>query len=798
MFVPMKWLKQYVDVPMDVEEFSSRMIMTGSEVEGYEILGKGLDHVVVGRIAKLEQHPNADRLKVCTMDVGETEPLQIITGADNVFEGALVPAALVGANLPCGLKIKASKLRGLPSVGMLCSGEELCITDAVYPGAEVDGILILQEEYAPGTPIAEVLGMNDTIVEFKTLSNRPDCMSMIGVAREASATLGSPLRMPAMKQVAGTGDIHDFLQVEVRDPELCPRYMSRMVRNVKIGPSPKWMKDALTAAGMRSINNIVDITNYVMLELGQPMHAFDYRHVDGGKIVVRHAAPGEKMTLLDDKEITLTQDMLVIAGETVPTALAGIMGGGNSGIEPDTQDILFESANFNAYNVRITSRALGVRTESSARFEKRLDANLAQMAMDRAMTLVEELGCGEVVGGCIDICHADLAPKTLDVSTAAVNRLLGQQLTGETMAEILEKLMIHTRVEGDILHCDIPSWRGDLGCAADIAEEVQRIYGYDTIPSELLSGSMNQGGLTQEQKDSARIKDILAGMGFYEGMTYSFMSPQTFGKLLLPQDSPLRNAVRIMNPLGEEYSLMRTTLIPGLLQSAGNNLSQRIDTVRLFEMGRTFHPKQMPMTELPQEVNRLGMVIVDKRADFFTLKGMVEKLLEAFRVPDVHFAAGGGSYLHPGRKAMVTAGGDWLGELGELHPDTQAAYELGSRVLVAEIDVDALLAHQGPATVFHMLPRFPAVHRDVALLVDAQQPVGPMIDAMYKAAGSLLTEVSLFDVYQGQQVPPGKKSVAFALTFRCDERTLTDEDVEKLMEKVLVAMASDYAAVLRS
>jgi len=798
MLVSLKWLRSYVDMDLPLEEFCSRMIMSGMEVEDVKVLGDNLDKVVVGRIEKLVPHPNSDHLQICTMNVGEEEPVQIVTGADNVFEGAYVPAALVGANLPCGMTIKKGKLRGEASNGMLCSGEELCIDDSVYPGASVYGIMILQEAYEPGTPIAKVLGMDDVIIDFKTTANRADCLSMIGMSREVAAALHTPMTMPKIGGYSEVADetIDNYLTVEVKEPTLCPRYTSRVVRNVKIAPSPAWMQEKLTAAGVRAINNIVDITNYVMLEMGQPMHAFDYREVEGREIVVRRAEAGEKLMTLDGKDRELTDRMLIIANGNGPMGVAGIMGGENSGIHDDTQTVVFESANFNQITIRQTSRALGMRTESSSRYEKGVDATLAQQALDRAMTLIEELGAGEIVGGMIDICAADLTPRIVRAKIARINAYMGITVAPERMKEIMEDLQVPTAIEGDELVCTIPAWRGDLETYADLAEEVLRIHGYEHVPSRIMEGAM-QGYRTPLQRANNDLKDLMVAMGFNEAVTYSFMSPSVFDKLLLEADSPLRHAIRLLNPLGEDYSLVRTFLVPAMLQSIANNAARKAETVRLFEVSKIFIPQDETFQVQPDEIPTMVMGMMDEKADFFDLKGALELLADRFGLKNVTYTAEGPAYYHPGRKAIARVNGKVLAELGEIHPDVQAAYELPGRTLVAQVNLRVFFEASNTAVVYKALPRFPSVNRDLAVTVDAVQPIGPMMEEIRRAGGALLESVSLFDVYQGPQVGEGKKSVAFSLTYQAADHTLVEEEINRVHNKVVKALARVYQAEIR-
>ncbi len=798
MLVSLKWLRDYVDVDLPLEEFTSRMIMSGMEVEDVKVMGEQLDRVVVGRIDKLSPHTNSDHLQICIIDVGEGEPVQIVTGAQNVFEGAYVPAALIGANLPCGMTIKKGKLRGEVSNGMLCSGGELCIDDSVYPGASVDGIMILREAYAPGTPIAKVLGMDDVIIDFKTTANRADCLSMIGMAREVAAALHTPMRMPAVSYTQVTDDtISRYLSVKVEEPSLCPRYMNRVVRNVKIEPSPAWMQQKLNAAGVRAINNIVDITNYVMLEMGQPMHAFDYREVEGREIIVRRAQAGEKLMTLDGKERVLTERMLVIANGNGPMGVAGVMGGENSGIHDDTQAVVFESATFSPLTIRQTSRALGMRTESSSRYEKGVDPTLAQLALDRAMGLIEQLHAGEIVEGAVDICSADLTPRVIRAKVARINSCMGITVEASQMKAILEDLLVPTEIDGDELVCTVPAWRGDLETYADLAEEVLRIYGYEHIPSRLMEGAM-QGVRTPLQRANNDLKDQMVAMGFFEAVTYTFMSPSVFDRMLLEADSPLRNAIRLLNPLGEDYSLVRTFLVPAMLQSIANNTARKAaDRVRLFEVSKIFVPADDTFTQQPDEIPTLCIGMLDDTADFFDLKGVLEALIRRFGLKGVSFSAGGPTYYHPGRKALATVKGKVLAELGEIHPDVQAAYELPGRTLVAQVNLRAFFEEADPAAAYRPLPKFPSVKRDLAVTVDASQPVGPMMDQIRQAGGSLLESVGVFDVYQGRQVGEGKKSVAFSLTYQAGDHTLVEEEINRVHQRILRALERSYQAEIR-
>lgn len=794
MLAPLSWLKKYVDIDVEPQQLSDMLTMTGSEVEGFEKLGKGLEHVVAAKITKIDKHPDADRLLVCNVDVGEEKDIVIVTGATNVYEGALITLARVGANLPNGMSIKKGKLRGVVSFGMMCSGEELCIDDSVYPGAEVNGIMLIHEDVKPGTPIASILGMDDTVFDIKTYANRPDCLSIIGTARETAATFNVPLRMPETSYTEGDRLTSDIVSVEVEEPDLCTRYMAKVVYDINIEPSPKWMQKALIAAGVRPISNIVDITNYVMLELGQPMHAFDFKYIEGQKIVVRKAIKGETITTLDGTEQKLSEDMLVIADSNKPSALAGIMGGEKSGVYDDTEMVLFESATFNPVSIRTTARALGMRTESSSRFEKGLDAANACLAMDRAMHLVEKLGVGKIAQGCIDVLNADVNPRTLTVSVNKINELLGLDLPGNTMDGLLRRLQIESHVEGDNLICEIPTFRQDLKNTADISEEILRIYGFDNIPSQLPEMHIESRGRTMRQRLDMMIRSYMANHGLYEAMHYSFMSPSAYDMLHIKEDSDLRNAVKILNPLGEDYSLMRTTLMPAMIKTIANNLNHRIDDVKLFELSKTFHETN---DELPLEVNRLSIGVCSSDENFFTVKGRIESLLKPLGHKNYEFVRGTEPFLHPGRRAVMMVNDIPVGYLGELHPDVAEQAGIKKRAYVAEINIDELLEIRRNELVVTDLPKYPAVDRDLAVVVDKEQAVGQMLSLIKTTSGDLLESVEIFDIYEGEQIGENKKSVAFSLVYRAKDRTLTDEDVNAKFNKIVKVLGRNFNAELR-
>ena len=787
MKISLSWLRRYVDIDVPVETLCEKMILSGFEIESVEDLAATMNRVVVARILKLEKHPDADKLQICQMDVGEAEPIQIITGADNVFEGALVPAALHDSLLPTGTRIKNGKLRGLPSYGMLCSGEELCLKESDYPGAEVHGILILQGDLKPGTDMREVLKLNDVVIDFKITANRPDCQSVLGVAREIAVALKTEFHAPVPTYKTVGDDINKYISVTVDEPELCPRYMGRVVKNLRIGPSPDWMVQCLKSAGVRSINNVVDITNFVMLETGQPMHAFDLRDVKGSQIIVRRAQNGETITTLDDKEHTLTDKMLVIADAEAPSCLAGIMGSAGSGIKPDTDTLFFEGAKFRRDNVRRTARALGMRTESSARFEHGVDSGSIPYVMDRALQLIDELDAGDIVDGTIDKVNALSEERVLKVTARSICDLLGIEVPTETIAEILNRLQIKTVVNGDELTCTVPSFREDIEGRADLAEEVMRIYGCDHIIGKPLRGVLSCGKVLPERAKSDAIKQVLLANGMHEIATYSFISSKAADTLRLPEDDARRRAVRLLNPLGEEYSTLRTQLTTSMLTVLATNASRKIPAARMFELSKRFEPKQLPVTEQPLELPVLSLGLYGKEEDFFTLKGVVEQVFARFGVTPTYERAAE-PYLHPGRQAVARLGDTPVAVFGEVHPDVAEDFGLGERVYVAEIELSPLFAIEQPLVLYKPLPRFPAVERDLALLCDDELPVAEIEAAIRKSGGKLLESVELFDVYRGAQILAGKKSVAYSLQFRKADGTLSDADLEPVLGKIFASL----------
>ena len=783
MKISLSWLRRYVDVDVPVQELCDKMIMSGFEVESVEDLAATMSNVVVGRIVKLEKHPDADRLQICQIDVGGTEPVQIVTGADNVFEGALVPAALHDSRLPNGMHIKKGKLRGAPSNGMLCSGEELCLKEADYPGAEVHGILILQGDWAPGTDMRTVLQLDDVVIDFKITANRPDCQSVLGVAREASVALKKPFHPPVPAYAVQGGDIHDHMKIRVDAPDLCPRYYGRVVRNVRMGESPDWMKRCLKSAGMRPISNIVDITNFVMLETGQPMHAFDMRDITGHEIIVRRARAGEGITTLDGKDHTLTEDMLVIADAEKPSCLAGIMGGLNSEIKPDTKDLFLECAKFRRDSVRRTARALGMRTESSARFEKGVDIKNVEYAMERALQLIAELDCGDIVEGSIDCCAGLPEDRVLRVTAESITALLGVDIPAEEMVQILNSLCMPTALEGNTLICRVPSFRDDVEGRADLAEEIIRVYGYSHIVGTPMTGKVVRGCQLPQRRMTEKVKSLLTAQGMQEIVTYSFISAKAMDQLGLAGDDPRRQAITLLNPLGEEYSVMRTQLLSSMLTVLSTNYSRKIPAARFFEAGKLFLPHSLPLTELPNEVPALSLGLYGEGEDFFTLKGLLEVLADGFGAK-VTYSRSAEPYLHPGRQAQAAVGGEVFAQFGELHPDTAARYGLEGRVYVGEIRLAPLFAAKKEAVIYKPLPRYPAVERDLALLCDVELPVAEIEETIRSSGGKYLESIALFDVYQGPQTGAGKKSVAYSLMFRSPEGTLSDGDIEPSLQKI--------------
>ena len=787
-----EWLGEYTTIGAPDKEYCDAMTMSGSKVEGWEVTGSEISRVVVGRVISMERHTNSDHMWVCKIDVGGERELQIVTGAQNVNIGDLVPVALDGSTLPGGKEIRTGKLRGELSEGMLCSLGELGLEQRDFPYAIEDGIFILEEDCVPGDDIREVCGLNDSVVEFEITNNRPDCLSVRGLARESACTFHTPLTFAEPTVTAGHGDIHEKLSVEIKDAELCPRYTARMVKNIKIAPSPKWMRRRLRASGVRPINNIVDITNYVMLEYGQPMHAFDYACLHDGKIIVRRAEEGESLRTLDGNDHALTPGMLVIADPEGPVALAGVMGGANSEITDETTTIVFESANFLGHSIRKTAIALGMRTDASGRFEKGLDLFATVPAVDRACELVEMLGAGEVFDGTIDVLAKEPETTFIELDDKRINALLGTDIPREFMTDTLTSLGFE--LNGNTL--TVPSWRGDCTMLADIAEECARFWGYDKIEATDIRGAATQGGYSEKTLFVRKLGTACRAMGYTEVMTYSFVSPSSLDKIKVPADSPLRDNYRILNPLGEDTSVMRTTALPSMLGVLSTNLSRRNMEAKLYEMATVY--KKQPGKMLADERTMLTLGAYGGDVDFFALKGAVEALLCAARTPDVRFTADTETAaFHPGRCAAVWSGDTRLGTLGQIHPDVCAAYGLDGATYCAEIDVVLLHDLEGAEPVYTPLPRFPAITRDIAVVCDVSVPVGELTECIRKAEKNVLRGVKLFDVYTGVGIPEGKKSVAFSLTLRSDDGTLTDDHAEEAVRAVLDALRENFGAVIR-
>ena len=787
-----EWLGEYTTIGAPDKEYCDAMTMSGSKVEGWEVTGSEISRVVVGRVLSMERHTNSDHMWVCKIDVGGERELQIVTGAQNVNIGDLVPVALDGSTLPGGKEIRTGKLRGELSEGMLCSLGELGLEQRDFPYAIEDGIFILEEDCLPGDDIREVCGLNDSVVEFEITNNRPDCLSVRGLARESACTFHTPLTFAEPTVTAGHGDIHEKLSVEIKDAELCPRYTARMVKNIKIAPSPKWMRRRLRASGVRPINNIVDITNYVMLEYGQPMHAFDYACLHDGKIIVRRAEEGESLRTLDGNDHALTPGMLVIADPEGPVALAGVMGGANSEITDETTTIVFESANFLGHSIRKTAIALGMRTDASGRFEKGLDLFATVPAVDRACELVEMLGAGEVFDGTIDVLAKEPETTFIELDDKRINALLGTDIPREFMTDTLTSLGFE--LNGNTL--TVPSWRGDCTMLADIAEECARFWGYNKIEATDIRGAATQGGYSEKTLFVRKLGTACRAMGYTEVVTYSFVSPSSLDKIKVPADSPLRDNYRILNPLGEDTSVMRTTALPSMLGVLSTNLNRRNMEAKLYEMATVY--KKQPGKMLADERTVLTLGAYGGDVDFFALKGAVEALLCAARTPDVRFTADTETAaFHPGRCAAVWSGNTRLGTLGQIHPDVCAAYGLDGATYCAEIDVVLLHDLEGAEPVYTPLPRFPAITRDIAVVCDASVPVGELTECIRKAEKNVLRGVKLFDVYTGVGIPEGKKSVAFSLTLRSDDGTLTDDHAEEAVRAVLDALRENFGAVIR-
>lgn len=795
MLVPLKWLRDYVDIDIDTQEFADMMTMTGSKVEKVDFFGKETNGVEVCKILEIEQHPDADRLKVTKVEVANGEILQIVTNATNIKVGDYVPVARIGAVLPGDFKIKKGKLRGVLSEGMFCGAEELTIPSAFVEDHKKDGIYILdhQDSFELGMDVRDVLGINDALIEFEITSNRPDCRSIIGIAREAAVTLGKELKYPEIK-VNGSDEEMSF-EIDIQT-DLCKRYCGRVVKDVKVGPSPYWMQRKLIEAGMRPISNIVDITNYVMLELGQPLHAFDLDDIKYNKMTVKMAEEGEKFTTLDSVERTLTSDMLVIGNKDKTLDLAGIMGGENSEIKDTTTSIFIEGASFAKENIRATSKKLGLRTEASSRFEKGIDINLTEVAVNRACQLIEELGCGTVLNGMLDYYPQKEEVQKVTVNPVRINKLLGVNVPMDQFINILESLEFKCNlVSSEVLELEVPTFRLDITEDADILEEIARIYGYDNIPAANLEGNATAGVKTDKQKFLDNVKANSIACGLNEILTYSFVSPRGVDKINLCADDEKRNFVKIMNPLGEETSVMRTTLIPNMLDVISTNISHKVEEVSAFECGNTFTPQE----GLPVESKKYCVGMYGKEVDFFVLKGVIESVLNnvGFKGYEIEPETTNLTF-HPGRCAKIVYNNIYIGTFGELHPDVIENYNLGQRVYVAEINIDTVFENLTLTKSYNPLPKYPSTSRDIALIVKDDIFVKQIEDIIKANGEDLVESYKLFDVYKGAQIEEGHKSIAYSITYRSKDKTLTDEDVAKVHDKILSELSDKLNANLRS
>jgi phenylalanyl-tRNA synthetase beta chain len=789
----LNWIKAYVPgLECTDQEYMDAMTLSGTKVEGYKALDADLDKIVVGQIISVEKHPDADKLVICQVNIGK-ETIQIVTGAPNVVTGMKVPVVLDGGRVAGGhdgskteggIKIKKGKLRGVESNGMMCSIEELGSSRDFYPDAPENGLYVMHEDAVVGSDAIEALGLRDTVFEYEITNNRVDCYSILGVAREAAATFNKDFVMPPVKKVGNSEDVNDYVKVDVQATDLCPRYTARLVRNIKLAPSPEWMQRRLAASGIRPINNIVDITNYVMEEYGQPMHAYDYDTLAGGKIIVRRAEEGEEFVTLDGQTRKLDPSILMICDAEKSVGVAGIMGGENSKITDDVKTMLFEAACFDGTNIRLSAKKIGMRTEASGKFEKGLDPNLASEAIDRACQLIEELGAGEVVGGMIDVYPQKNVEKRIKFEPDKINKLLGIDISAEEMLGYLKKIeLVYNEETNELI---IPTFRQDLECGADIAEEVARFYGYANIPTTLPSGEATTGKLSFKMRIEGVARDIAEFCGFSQGMTYSFESPKVFDKLLLPEDSPLRKAIVISNPLGEDFSIMRTTSLNGMLTSLSTNYNRRNKNVKLYELGNIYLPKSLPLTELPDERMQFTLGFYGD-GDFFSMKGVVEEFLEkvGMRNKPEYNPDAGKTFLHPGRQADIVYDGEVIGYLGEVHPDVLDIYSIGEKAYVAVIDMPHIVEKATFDRKYEGIAKFPAVTRDISMVMDKSVLVGTVEDIIEKRGGKLVESYKLFDIYEGSQIKSGFKSVAYSISFRAKDRTLEDKDINPIMENIL-------------
>ncbi len=799
----LKWIKDLVPGIKDVtpQEYLDAMTLSGSKGEYFVDLSKNLEKIVVGRVLSVDKHPDADKLVICQVDVGEADPVQIVTGAPNVFAGAVVPVVLAGGKVAGGhdgsappengIKIKKGKLRGVPSDGMMCSIEELGSSREMYPDAPENGIYIFKNADAlkPGDDAVAALGLDDAVIEYEITSNRVDCFSILGLAREAAVTFDTAFVPPVVEKVGNDEDVSSYISVEVKDTDLCPRYTGRVCKNIKIGPSPEWMQHRLAAQGIRPINNIVDITNYVMEEYGQPMHAYDLSTIGGNKIVVRRAENGEKFVTLDGQERELDDTMLMICDADKAIGLAGIMGGENSMITDQVDTVLFEAACFDGTNIRLSGRKLGMHTDAQAKFEKGLDPNNAQAAIDRACQLVELLGCGEAVGGIADVYGKKKTPISIPFSAERINKLLGTDLSAEQMIGYFEKLeLVYDQETNSVI---IPTFRQDLLGIADLAEEVARFYGYGNIPSTLPSGENTTGKISFKHRVEDAAKETAQFCGFSEAMTFSFESPKVFDKLKLDADDPLRQAITIANPQGEDYSIMRTLPLNGMLVSLARNYNYRNKDVRLYEMAKIYLPKALPLTEYADERIQMTLGAYGGEMDFFVMKGVVEEFLERVGMRDVvtYDPNAGKNYLHPGRQALISYEGRQIGYMGELHPDVADTYDIGTKVYLAVLDMPVITEMATFNRYFKGIAKHPAVTRDISMVAKKSILVGQIEEVIRNNGGQYLESYELFDVYEGHQITAGFRSIAYSITFRAKDRTLEDKDVNAAMDKILKGLA---------
>ena len=796
MNTPISWIKAYVpDLDCTVQEYVDKMTLSGSHVECAVELDKNLDKIVVGQIKSIERHPDATKLVVCQVDVGAEELTQIVTGASNVKEGDMIPVVLDGGRVAGGhdgsplpeegIKIKKGKLRGVVSNGMMCSVEELGSTREMYPEAPEDGVYIFSENdgVKPGDDAIEAFGLHDAVVEFEITSNRVDCFSMIGMAREVAATFNKPFYPPVIKETGNDEKASDYIQVEVEDTELCKRYVARVVKDIKLAPSPKWMQRRLASMGIRPINNIVDITNYVMEEYGQPMHAYDLSTIAGNKIVVKRANDGDTFTTLDGQERKLDSSVLMINDAEKPVGIAGIMGGENSMVTDSIETLLFEAACFDGTNIRLSSKKIGLRTDASGKFEKGLEPNNTMDAINRACQLIEELGAGTVVGGCVDVYPTKKEEVTVPFEPEKINGLLGTDLSAEEMLSYLTKIELSYDEETGLLH--IPNFRQDLNCMADIAEEVARFFGYDNIPTTLPRGEATAGKISFKGRVEEVTRQIAEQNGFNGGMTYSFESPKVFDKLLLPEDAKERQAIVISNPLGEDFSIMRTISLNGMLTSLATNYNRRNKVAKLYEMGNIYLPKSLPLTELPEERMQFTFGMYGA-GDFFDLKGVIEELFEKLGLEgQSEYAKGSYSFLHPGRTADIFLQGEKVGYMGQVHPEVCDNYDFSTEAYVAVIDMPVLVEKATFERKYEGIAKFPAMTRDLSMVMSKEIPVGEVEKVIKKRGGKILESFQLFDVYEGSQIQEGCKSVAYSMTFRRKDRTLEDAEVNTVVEKIL-------------